>query len=160
MYKTILPQTASGNYWISDNNGHTERKLLSIEGIDGNWQISSNNHVKILLSRPIEFSDNNNIVINPKNARVMDRVVLKEYDKYIAYFENTGETFILFCFPVYDNNFIHLNMKNISEIKIGRNINNDIIYTNELISNVHAKISLINGKWSIENYDKKIRHFC
>ena len=41
IYKINLPQTTIGNYWISDKSGEIEKKLINIEGKDGNWQITS-----------------------------------------------------------------------------------------------------------------------
>ena len=40
-----------------------------------------------------------------------------------------------------------------NDIKIGRAINNDIIYNNEFVMSDHALIYMYNGSWMIEYHD-------
>ena len=43
LYKTKLPKVTIGNYWIT---GENDKKLINIEGKNGNWKITSNNLLK------------------------------------------------------------------------------------------------------------------
>ena len=56
MFKTILPDKVTGQYWIKDSvNGRT-RNLICVEAIDGKWIAKSNKHA--------QFFDGENNLIN------------------------------------------------------------------------------------------------
>ncbi len=149
MYKLVLPQTASGNYWITDDT-EKKRKLVNIEGINGQWYVTSNSNMQIIN----KTMANNNINYNKR----MNRVALHEYDKFIIQFANTQENLILYCLPVCDNNLYHFELKN-NVISIGKSANNDIVYDNEFVADTHAKLFFNNGNFVIENYDKNFGTF-
>lgn len=155
IYKIVLPQTAIGNYWLTDGT-EKERKLINIEGIKGKWYVTSNSSVKIIDS-PILPAVGNGITVNYNKK--LDRVALSEYDKYIIQFGNSKELFILYCLPVCDNNLFHLELKNKNEITIGKNKSSDIVYNNEFVSNIHATLYYNNGNFMIENNDTNFGTF-
>ena len=45
LYKLKLPTKKTGNYWITDDDG---KKLINIVGKNNEWQMYSNEQVKIL----------------------------------------------------------------------------------------------------------------
>ena len=155
IYKIVLPQIAIGNYWLTDDT-EKERKLINIEGINGKWSVTSNNSVQIIDRVAIKTIGNN---IKVDYNKKIDRVTLSEYDKYIIQFGNSEELFTLYCFPVCDNNLFHLDLKNKNEITIGKLKNNDIVYNNEFVSDIHAKLYFNNGNFIIENYDANFGTF-
>ena len=155
IYKLVLPQIATGNYWLTDGS-EKERKLINIEGIHGKWYVTSNNSVQII-DRKATKTIGNNIKVDYNQK--LDRVTLNEYDRYIVQFGNSEELFILYCFPVCDNNLFHLELKDTNEIKIGRLKNNDIVYNNEFVSDNHATLYFNNGNFIIENYDNNFGTF-
>ena len=57
------------------------------------------------------------------------------------------------------NEFLHMEINNTKEITIGSNPKNSIVYTNVLVSDVHAKIINKDSKWYIQNYDLKTGTF-
>jgi len=139
MHKIILPKVPSGNYIIHDKYQNTNRQLLEIEAKDGKWQIISDNDVKVL-----------------NTAKMFVRAItLAKYDLHEILIGDSQSLYILCCLPVYEDNWIHLDIRHTQEISIGRNNLNQIIYENEFVSNTHARIFLNNGRWMVENYDKK-----
>lgn len=155
MYKIVLPQIAIGNYWLTDGT-EKERKLINIEGTNGKWHVTSNNSVKIIDKTAIKKIGNN---ISVDYNKKLERVILNEYDKYIIQFGSSEELFVLCCFPVCDNNLFHLELKNKNQISIGSSGNNDILYNNELVSSIHAKLYFNNGNFILENYDMNFGTF-
>ena len=123
MHKITLPRAAVGNYWLSDNTGSRENKLINIEGKEGNWQISSNNECKIINPKYTKLIDNR-AKIGSNNEYVLDKIVLKENTRYIVLLGNLEEKFILYCLPLYEKKTYHLDIRNTSEITIGKNQNN------------------------------------
>lgn len=145
IYKVTLPQTPVGNYWITDNNGENEKKLLNIEGQGGHWQVTSTQNARIV--NPKSFNPNNIIIEG------INQITLKEYSTHYILLGDSNDLFVLYCAPVYEDNFIHLNIGNTSELLIGSSQSNDIIYRNPLVKDTQARIFFYNGRCMIENYD-------
>ena len=158
IHKITLPQTAIGNYWISDKTGKEEKKLVNIEGQDDNWKIVSNSNVKIIDLKSINIYGDE---IRPVNERekIEHEIVLKDYEMYGIYLTNTEELFILYCSPVYEDNFSHLDIRHTQEVRIGNGTHNHISYNNKLVANYHARIFLNNGRLMIENFDASFGTF-
>ncbi len=157
-YKIVLPQIANGNYWISDTSGENEKKLINIQAQNGKWQIVSTNYAKIINTKHIKIY-NDSIQIEHSQENIIDKIILKEYSMYCITVGSSNEVYILYCSPVYEKNFCELNINNTQEILIGKNINSHIVYNNALIEENHAKIFFNNGRWMIENFDKKFGTF-
>lgn len=158
IYKLNLPKTAIGDYWISDKTEDNEKKLVNIEGKSGNWKITSNYYLKIINPEYVNISEDNIKIKNhPKN--ILNSITLKEYNLYFIYLQNEKELFILYCSPVYEDNVLHLEIKNTSEILIGNGLHNHISYASPLVNRTHARIFLEQGKWHIENFDAKFGTF-
>ena len=158
IHKIVLPQTIVGNYWITDKTGEKEKKLVNIEGKSGNWQVVSNNYVKVINSKFINVT-NNSITVIPSKEKVTDRVILQEYSMYGVCIGNLEELYILYCSPVYEKTFQHFDIKNTKEILIGNNTQNHIVYNNILVKNTHARIFKDSGRWMIENFDNRFGTF-
>lgn len=158
IHKIVLPKNPIGNYWISDTSGEKEKKLVNIEGKSENWQIMSNNYVRIINPKYVNITKNG-IQVKQGTENVIDKMILKEYGMCVISLGNTNELCILYCSPVYENNFIHLDIKNTKEIYIGSNEENDIVYKNALVENTHARIFYDNNRWKIENFDSKFGVF-
>ena len=158
IYKITLPQFAVGNYWISDKSNEKEKKLVNIEARDGKWQVVSNNHAKIINPRCINIMDNKIRVVQT-NECVVDRIALRDYGMHCIAIGNYDDIYILYCSPVYETNFLHLDVRYLTEITIGKSSKCDIIYDNILVRDLHAKIVFNNGRWIIENYDTKLGTF-
>ena len=158
VHKIVLPKEPLGSYWISDKSGENERKLINIEEDNGKWQIVSNNYLKIIKANYINFNSEN-INIELTKEKIAPKAILHEYSMYCVYLGNSDEMYILYCSPVYEKDIIHLDIKNTSEILIGKDKNNHICYNHVLIKNNHARIFSNNGKWNVENFDKRYSIF-
>lgn len=158
IHKIILPQTTIGNYWISDKTGKQDKKLVNIEGKDGNWIITSNSNVKIIDLKSVNIV-NGEIKAVSENEKVESKVVLKENNMFGVYLTNIKEFFILYCSAAYEDNFTHYDIKHTQELRIGKGIQNHICYDNRLVSDFHARIVLNNGRLILENHDTNFGTF-
>jgi len=111
LYRINLPNMPIGNYWLSDKKGKEEKKLISIEGIDGKWQILSNNHVRIINPKALQINQNN-VTIAENIEYILDKIILKENNMYAVRLGNSREVYILYCAPVCEKKFYHLDIIN------------------------------------------------
>lgn len=136
MFKTILPDKITGQYWIKDSiNGRT-RNLICVEAIDGKWVAKSNKHAQF-------FDGENNLI---KTVDIKDECV------YILKTDN-DEKSLLFA-NTYSNSgreFERLTVTSGREISIGRNEGNAICYINKFVSGRHAVIKKNGEAWTIED---------
>lgn len=149
LYKLKLPTKKTGNYWITDDDG---KKLINIVGKSNEWQMHSNEQVKILNPQSIKSlniskiaKDIMNII---KGVKLIERNIY-----YISLASNPNMLYILLCEPIYEKNYIHIKTSNFQEITIGKSLSCDIVYNNSLINEKQAKIFYSNGKLMLENYD-------
>ena len=157
--KLVLPREVAGNYWLYDKNYEQGKRLINIESVNNTWQIKSTRRCRIINSKNIIMNDNS-IRFSRNGHEILEKIILKDYSFYYVTMENSPEVYILYCSPVYTDNYAHLHIENTSTICIGRDRKcNHIIYDNPLVCQTQAKISLINGVWSIENYDIKFNTF-
>lgn len=157
--KLILPKEVIGNYWLYDKNYEQSKRLINIESVNNNWQIRTTNRCRIINNKNIVLEENSIKVIRD-GKEILDRIILKDYSFYYVTIGNSPEIYVLYCSPVYVDNYSHLHIENTSTIFIGRDRNtNHIVYDNPLVCKTQAKIFLINGVWSIENYDAKFNTY-
>ena len=149
LYKLKLPTKKTGNYWITDDDG---KKIINIVGKNNEWQMYSNEQVKILNPQSIKSlniskiaKDIMNII---KGVKLIERNIY-----YISLASNPNMLYILLCEPIYEKNYIHIKTSNFQEITIGKSLACDIVYNNSLINEKQAKIFYSNGKLMLENYD-------
>ena len=149
LYKLKLPTKKTGNYWITDDDG---KKLINIVGKNNEWQMYSNEQVKILNPQSIKSlniskiaKDIMNII---KGVKLIERNIY-----YISLASNPNMLYILLCEPIYEKNYIHIKTSNFQEITVGKSLACDIVYNNSLIKEKQAKIFYSNGKLMLENYD-------
>mgnify|MGYP003378794569 FL=1 len=48
LYELSLPKTVEGNYWLTDQKGINEKKLINVEGREGKWKLVPNDKTKQL----------------------------------------------------------------------------------------------------------------
>lgn len=124
----ILPKQITGSYWITDydENGN-EKNLMNIEATEEGWKVVSNSDVFCIL-----------------NDRKISSVLLKEYNFYPIKDKNDDSLMLIYCSPVNDPTFKLYEINSLVDgITIGSDFRNDIVYTPEYISSVHARISLV-----------------
>lgn len=138
IYTVSLPLAINGTYWVSDRdkNGN-ERKLVSIEEKNGEWVLKSNNDNKVI-----------------EEDRIINEVVLKKYSFHYVQIEKE-EIALLYCCPVYDPSNIQIEVKNSSEILIGKSQLCKVIFNLPTVSDEHAKLVFNNGMWQIADLNSK-----
>ena len=150
--KETLPKNIMNSYWICDKNKKINNKIIKIIVHNGEYKMINSEYSKILEYKDLEEINNSSMSYFTENT--LDGVILKENGIYPINIYNSKEIYILCCLPDYEENFIHLDIKNISTgITIGSDNNNSIVYNNTLIPQIYAKIYKKNNNWTIENYD-------
>ncbi len=152
MDKLMLPKIAIGNYWLSDR----EKKLINIEGRDGNWRLIINNSIDVIDLKTVQIENN---ILKAGSKITSQDVILLEDEMYGIYFKETGRLFMLYSSPSYESNFRRFDIKKTSEISIGNGIHNCISYSNKMVSLTHARLFLYEGRWRLENHDVKFGTF-
>ena len=138
IYTVSLPLAINGTYWVCDRDkSGNERKLVSIEEKSGQWVLKSNNDNKII-----------------EEDRIINEVVLKHYSFHYVQIEKE-EIALLYCCPVYDPNNIQIEVKNSSEILIGKSQLCKVIFNLPTVSEEHAKLTYNNNIWQITDLNSK-----
>ena len=120
--KLILPREVTGNYWLYDKN-YEQKRLINIESVDNNWQIKSTSRCRIINSKNIIMNDDS-IRFARNGQEILEKIILKNYSFYYVTIGNSPEVYILYCSPVYVDNYTHLHIENTSTIFIGRDRKN------------------------------------
>lgn len=156
MHKLILPKIPSGKYKITSND--EEHQLLEVNSVNGKWQMRSNNSIKIMNSEYLK-SKGNQVTITDFGDDIVSSLVVEKNTFFRIYNEDLKKMFMLFCLSEYDDNWVHLDIKDKQAITIGQNPNSTICYTSDMVQTTHTSITVINGKWTIENHDEQIGTF-
>jgi len=124
----LLPKKITGSYWVTDfdSNGN-EQNLINIESSSEGWKLISNNEYY--------YFDNNMFI---------ESVILQEYKFYLIKSKKDDATLLLYCSPIKDDTYNSYGLTNNTEINIGTNNTNQIIYGLKAVEDVCAKV-LING---------------
>ena len=134
IYNYKLPETLTGNFWISDIDGlGNNRNLVSIEDDNGILHLKSNFDVKIVV-----------------NNKELDSVVLKEHALYFLKINSENSFILLYCSPSVENT-TRVKVNPESKILIGNSNDCNIIYNFPLVSNKHAMLTYTNNTWYIED---------
>lgn len=141
-YSFSLPEKVSGQYWITDEDSKGNQiNVISIDGTDGVWKIRSNKRAYLLSD---EGRYINNRVI--ENACLYPIFMEKDDDMALIYAESD---------EVGVRNFSKLVVRTDCEIGIGRSPSNAISINNPSISGEHAKLTLFEERWVLEDLGSK-----
>ncbi len=134
-----LPSNIFGSYWIVDRiNSKRNNNLINVFEENGKWKIVSNEETKILES----------------SGMVVESAILTEYSFY--YIQTKEKTiYILYSCPVYDKSTIQLSFANVSEINIGSENTNEIVYNLQVIGKQNTKLLYKDNIWKIIDLDSK-----
>lgn len=150
--KMSLPETIEGNYWLGDNNDGEEQKIINIKSLNNNWIATSSKYSKIINEKAVKKNKNGELYISSSIGTVIKEVGLKYYEKTVISARNTDNLYVLYYYPIYEKNVKTYSITE-DEITIGSEKNNDIIFLDNLVKNMQARIFRRNGKWYIENFD-------
>lgn len=126
-----LPEKKEGQYFLKD--------IITIEGSNDTWFLKSNSKIGI-----IDYSN---------GREEIKKIELIPMHIYHVQLKSTKEEMIIFTEPVTDDRqqYKKVVLEENSEITIGRNQSNDIIYSNLFASSKHAKIIYENGNYYLED---------
>ncbi|MGY3715143.1 type VII secretion protein EssC [Sutcliffiella cohnii] len=130
-----LPEKIRGQYWTYDSTGKTPKKLIGIEGVNGEWVLKSNKNVKVL-----DHSGDSirNTILSPLS--IYNLKVEGEDVKTFVFTEPNTEDRQTFTKYVLENDL---------DITIGRSEQCDVVLENRFVSAKHATLHFIQGQWSI-----------
>lgn len=148
--KFNLPTEVRGDYWISYYNNGYEKKIINVYGENQNWQIESNEEIKIINPEFVEW-EKGQLRVTQSNGIIMDKVVLKEYQMYYLCVGNFQNIYVLYCLPKCERNITCLDTGEMQEISIGNGLHNHISYHNNLVKSIHARLNYVGNKWRIED---------
>ena len=131
-----LPKKVKGQYWLYETSDDFNEHLVSIEGINDEWILKSTRQVKVL--------DNRN---SPVKTAVMSPLSIYALSK------SNGDKVFVFTEPITEDRQIYTkySVADDIEITVGRTEQNDICYSNKVVSSRHATLSCRAGKWFIQD---------
>ncbi|MDF2820870.1 MAG: signal peptide protein [Clostridiales bacterium] len=136
IFSMTLPVKVNGQYWVADlDDRGKERKLISVEAINGEWVIRSNKFAKII--------DSGNEVIKS--------TILKPLSFYNLGIKGENDKVLLFSEPITESRqkYKKLIVCEGCELSIGRANENSICFSNKFVSGNHAKLINFNNCWTI-----------
>ena len=137
LYSYILPKEVKDNFWITDIDSFDNiRNLINVEAISGQWVLVSNYDTHIIDSRDM-----------------YEKFALSEYHFYSIKNDNEKNIYYLYAIPDIEKTYQTYSVLEDTIINIGRDNDNDIVYNNVLVSDLHAKLEYNAGTWKI--YDNK-----
>ena len=135
IYNFTLPNTVTGNYWITDIDGlGNTRNLISVEERDGLWYLKSNFETKIVF-----------------NNKEIDSIILKEYSLYFLRINDENNYILLYCSPTIDEYTTRLQVQPSTKILIGNDSDAGINYNYPLVSKKQALLTYTDNNWYIED---------
>ena len=153
--RIILPKVVIGNYWLTGIEDNEEKKLVNIESQNDKWQISSNGYARIIDPKSLKIGENG-LLIQNSNLIIKEKIILKPDSMNAITIGYSNNIYILYCSDVYDKYLKGYNLgQSVQEISIGSDASTDITYNNFLVAKKHARIFASNGKWMLENLDKR-----
>ena len=131
--KFNLPEQIEDSFLIPyKGHNNKEDNFVTVEADEDKWQLRSNGTVNVL--------DGTNLI---------DCAELSNYNYYTLKVLGQDETVTLFSLPTQEMESYKLQFKNLTNITIGASPNCNISYRNNLTTELHAEIKLINNEWYI-----------
>ncbi len=131
-----LPEKIMGQYWLYSNENGSDSKLITVEGINGQWLIKSNRNAKVLGA----------------NGQPLKSMVLESLKVYTIK-KSSGELIFVSTEPITSDRqtFTKYLVKDNIDMAIGRSERNDICFDNPAVSAEHAVLSYRNHKWYVND---------
>ncbi|MCR8643643.1 type VII secretion protein EssC [Paenibacillus sp. N1-5-1-14] len=127
VYHCVLPEKKTGQYWITQSNrlGYEER-VISVEGVEGEWLLKSNR----------------NAIILDQNSKKIAELRIDAMTITHIHLKKTNEVVILFAEPITEDrkNYQKLFLPQEGLFKIGRVNGCELQYGNRYVSSVHAEM--------------------
>lgn len=155
--KLNLPKDIVGSYWLKDKNNY--QNILGIQAYNEKWVLYSNQNYKIVNAENVIINQNS-ISVQKNENYILEKVTLQEYNFYYIYNEISDQIYIVYCAPIYEDNYIKLQVKNTANVYVGGDSSCcHITYNNPFMNNVNFEIVYTNGACWIKNYDSRFNMF-
>lgn len=138
-FSTVLPERVEGRYWVRDFDAlGNERRLLSVEAVDGKWFVQSNKTAVVLDGSGVE-------------VRKME---LTEKSFFLVDIDGNHNSAVIYTEPISNGRscYSKYRISGKQSIRIGRDDTNEIVYANPFITSSHA-ILRYDGTWHITDKD-------
>lgn len=138
LYTCVLPEKQKGQYWITQiNDDGFEERVISVEGIDGQWVLKSNKHATL---------------INENNENRKE-LVLKPLSFYSLSLNRSDEKAWIYAEPVTEDRmqYTKLQLPPTGKLLIGRAAGCDLCYTNLYASSKHAEFIFSSNEWIVQD---------
>ena len=130
--KFNLPEKVEDSFLIPYKGYNNDDNFVTVEANENKWQLKSNGTVNIV-----------------DGTNLLESAVLDSYSYYYLKVLGQEEYATLFALPSKDEETYKLEFRNLDSITIGASPNCNISYRNNLTSDIHAEIKLINNSWYI-----------
>ena len=139
LYSYTLPKEVKDNYWITDIDSFDNvRNLINVEAINGEWVLVSNYDTHIVDS-----------------INMYEKFALSEYHFYSIKNDSEKSIYYLYAIPDVEKSYVAYDVLEDTVLNIGKSADNDIIYDNILVSDIHAKLEINNGLWRVYDNNSK-----
>ena len=134
LIKYNLPAKVDGSllYTFKSSNNSFENSI-NIDAEDGKWMLKSNGNVNIL----------------GNNGIVQDKIELRDYMSIPLSITGVKNYVTMFCLPSVEKSNECYDTEEKTIIKIGKDIDNNIVFNHSLMNNEHAIIFKENDAWFI-----------
>lgn len=133
-----LPDKVKGKFWLYEKINGKDEPVASIEGINNEWIMKATRKAKILGTE----------------NRILRNTIISPLSIYVLKKDNNEKTFV-FTEPITEDRqiFTKYLVKDNIDLTIGRTEQNDVFYSNKVVSSKHAVLSYRNGKWFLRDTD-------
>jgi len=138
MTSIVLPRKISGQYWLKDFSG---RRIISIEGIEGEWYLKSSKLAEIVGS---DGSFAKSVMVGPQSV-------------FNLRSGEDGKRMFLCTEPVTENrkSYRKFAVANNATLLLGRDESADICFGNAMVSSKHCSLSYTGGTWYLKDEGSK-----
>ena len=154
IYKTTLPETYTGDYWISDEQ---DKKLVNIKIINGKYYVASSATTKIINPKS-KNKGYQNYFEKQKENDILDGCYIELYSIIYVAIKGYDEIFALYGMPTCEK-FEKYEIKNSLELLIGSGKECHIQVDNPAMKAKQARIYYSNTQLMLENYDNEYGTF-
>ena len=143
LIKYNLPSKVDGSLlytFKSSSNGIDNS--INIDAENGKWFLKSNGNVNVL--------GNNNVV--------QDRIELRDYMSIPLSLSGVSKYVVMFCLPSVEKNNERFSVEGLNYIKIGKGLDNNIVFNQTMMSDEHAVLSFENDLWYISPANNDINN--
>ena len=135
-----LPEKAEESFLFTYVSSFTNIEVyLNIYSLDGNWYLKNRQDLE---------------VINTQND-----VLLENFSSYQIKIKGLNTPVNLFTYPSYNDDYRDVNIQGVSEIKIGTNPDNEIVYKNNDTAEVQDIIKLNGNAYLITHNDQNTKTY-